>query len=386
MACIKRRLFHMLENSIHRLLIKIKMVDKSLRYGSKKSSYCHVSTLLICGIVAILVPLLLLAFWTEKYNAYGDGLAQEQISSSLGNRKADLLIKMTPQVVTNETLQKGQNPLMEFRLFDSNTNQSFSHVTYYVAIEKDGKILLSNWFHAHDGNLGLRIKPNQQINASNNGTNNMTTKQSKINIQGQQEPLIGSYIGTIDNPAVVMGPIFSDSGLYHFKVRIATVDTDAGVLPADQQRTYDSWFSVGNAIYKQISIDDKELPIKLVSYYDKLNSFSFDNKSGKMQFDMPFDWNISRIKKTGIFVHEEIFVPKLDAFTANKSLSGTVNGIDVSNDIVVDPTQPDKDVIHFMLPKDKIVGIADQVNKQNEEISNEPMKFVLLPGNNTSDG
>ena len=363
------------------------MVDKSLRYGSKKLSHCHVSTLIICGIVAILVQPSLLAFWTEKYDAYGDGLAQEQISSSLGNRKADLLIKMTPPVVTNETLQKGQNPLMEFRLFDSNTNQSFSHVTFYVAIEKDDKILLSNWFHAHDGNLGLRIKPNQQINASNNGSINMTTKQSKIvNIQGQQEPLIGSYIGTIDNPAVVMGPIFSDSGLYHFKVRIATVDTDAGVLPADQQRTYDSWFSVGNAIYKQISIDDKELPIKLVSYYDKLNSFSFDNKSGKMQFDMPFDWNISRIKKTGIFVHEEIFVPKPDSFTANKSLSGTVNGIDVSNDIVVDPTQPDKDVIHFMLPKDKIIGIADQVNKQNEEISDEPMKFVLLPGNNTNDG
>lgn len=66
--------------------------------------------------------------------------------------------------------------------------------------------------------------------------------------------------------------------------------------------------------------------------------------------------------------------------------SGTVNGIDVSKDIVVDPTQPDKDVIHFMLPKDKIVGIADQVNKKNEQISNEPMKFVLLPGNNTNDG
>ena len=39
-----------------------------------------------------------------------------------------------------------------------------------------------------------------------------------------------------------------------------------------------------------------------------------------------------------------------------------------------------------MLPKDKIVGIADQVNKKNEQISNEPMKFVLLPGNNTNDG
>jgi hypothetical protein len=48
------------------------------------------------------------------------------------------------------------------------------------------------------------------------------------------------------------------------------VDSDTGVLPADQQRTYDSWFSIGNAIYQKIYMDGKELPIKLVSYYDIL--------------------------------------------------------------------------------------------------------------------
>ena len=248
-------------------------------HSSRESDHYHVNGLLICCIVAILVQPSLVALWTEKYDAYGDGLAQEQISSSLGNRKADLLIKMTPPVVTNETLQKGQNPLMEFRLSDSNTNQSFSHVTYYITIEKDGKVLLSNWFHAHDGNLGLKIRPNQQNNASSsNSTTNISIKSSKISIQGKQEPLIGSYIGTVKNPAIVIGPVFSNSGLYHFKVRIATVDSDTGVLPADQQRTYDSWFSIGNAIYRRIYMGDKELPIKLVSYYDKLNNFSFDNK------------------------------------------------------------------------------------------------------------
>ena len=37
--------------------------------------------------------------------AYGDGLTQEILSASFGNRKADLLIKMTPPVVTTETIQ-----------------------------------------------------------------------------------------------------------------------------------------------------------------------------------------------------------------------------------------------------------------------------------------
>src|ERR671931_1982013 len=136
---------------------------KGKRLNSQKFALIMCAEIFFVFIV--LSPLLLLPTWLEK-RAYGDGLTQEQISSSLGNRKADLLIKMTPSVVTNETLQKGQNPLMEFRLSDSNTNQSFSHVTYYITIEKNGKVLLSNWFHTHDGNLVLKIRPNPQNNTS----------------------------------------------------------------------------------------------------------------------------------------------------------------------------------------------------------------------------
>ena len=72
---------------------------------------------------------------TAKQSAFADGLTQEQLSASLGNRKADLLIKMNPPVVTTETLSQGQKPTVQFRLFDSNTNQSFNHVTYYIIIE-----------------------------------------------------------------------------------------------------------------------------------------------------------------------------------------------------------------------------------------------------------
>ena len=331
--------------------------------------------LIICAAIffvfTVLSPLLLLPTWLEK-RAYGDGLAQEQISSSLGSRKADLLIKMTPSVITDETLQKGQNPVVEFRLFDSNTNNSFSHVTYYITMEKDGKKLLSNWFHAHNGDLVMEIKPSRNAATT-------TTTNSVVNIAGQQEPLLGSYIGTTNDPVIVTGPIFLNSGLYHFIVRIATVDSDTGVLPADQQRIYESWFSIGNTKHEQIDIDGKNIPIKIVSYYDRLNNFTFDNKSKQMQFDMPFNWDTRRINNTSIFVHEEIYVPKPNAFTANKSLSGTVNGINVSKDIMIDPSQSDKDVIHVMLPKDTIIQLANQVNENGGEASSGLMKFALNP-------
>jgi type II secretory pathway pseudopilin PulG len=80
-------------------------------------------------IISLLAIFALIAI--TKQSAFGDGLTQEQLTASLGNRKADLLIKMNPPVVTTETLQNGQKPIVEFRLFDPTTNQTFNHVTYY---------------------------------------------------------------------------------------------------------------------------------------------------------------------------------------------------------------------------------------------------------------
>jgi glycosyltransferase A (GT-A) superfamily protein (DUF2064 family) len=62
-------------------------------------------------IAATIFPLIAVSVWTKT--AFGDGLTQ-QLTASLGNRKADLLIKMTPPVVTTETLQKGQKPVTKF--------------------------------------------------------------------------------------------------------------------------------------------------------------------------------------------------------------------------------------------------------------------------------
>ena len=301
----------------------------------------------------------------EIKSAFGDGLTQEQLTASMGNRKADLLIKMIPPVVTTETLQKGQKPIVEFRLFDPNTNQSFSHVTYYIIVEKDGKRLLSEWFHAHNGDLGIKMEPD--------------TINKTITVYGEQDPVQYTYIGTPSNPVIASGPIFLEGGLYHFIVKIETIDSDESYLPSDKQPVYDSWLSIGNTENKQINIGGKQIPIKIISYYDKLNNFGFDNKNMQMQFDMPFNWNLSRLNKANIFVHEEVNVPKPNAFTAKGSYIGKVNGIDISKDVMLDNTNPSKDVIHVMMPKNTVIQLADQVNK-NGQASTGLMKFTLQPG------
>ena len=345
------------------------------------SSTSFISVIVITASI-ILSPILIISLGTKP--AFGDGLTQEQMTASLGNRKADLLIKMIPPVVTTETLQKGQKPTVEFRLFDSNTNQSFSHVTYYIVVEdKSGNRLLADMFHDHNGDLKIEINPSNT---------------SKISISGDQEPLLGTWLGTSANPIIVSGPLFLSGGLYHFIVQIETVDSDYTLLPYNQQPIYDSWLSIGNTENKQISIDGKQIPIKVISYYDKLKDFTFDNKNMQMKFDMPFNWNLTRLNKASIFVHEEVNVPKPNAFSANGSSSsssssspppsyiGKVNGIDVSKSVMVDNTQPDKNVIHVMLPKNTILQLANQVNKngqqqqQQQQASNQGlMEFTLQP-------
>ena len=306
--------------------------------------------------------------------AFADGFSQEQISASMGSRKADLLIKTIPTVVTTETLQSSkQKPIIEFRLFDSNSNNSFSHVNYFITIDKNGKVLLSDWFHSHNGDLGIEIVP---VNTS------------QVKLSGEQEPLVGGYIGPLDKPVIAEGPIFVNGGLYHFTVRVGTVDCDTCILPAEQQHLYDSSLSIGSVLNRQVTLSDKQIPVKVISYYDKLKNFSFDNKTMQMQFTMPFNWNIKRINSTNIFVHQEVYVPKSNVFTNNGSFIGKVNGVDISKEIVVDNSNPGRDVIHVMLPKDTVLKVAEEVGRniqqQGKNVTSQLMSFELQPSSRSS--
>jgi hypothetical protein len=323
------------------------------------------SIALIGSIISLSVLLSSSLILFSAKPAFGDGLTQETLSASFGDRKADLLIKMTPPVVTTETIQQqSQKPVIEFRLFDPNTNQTFKHVTYFITMEKGDKKLAADTFHDHNGDLRIEMKP---------------MNRSQITIYGDQDPILNAYTGTPQSPVIAVGPIFLEGGLYHFKVQISTIDFDRTLIPDNQQPTYDGWLSVGNTQKQNIVINGKQIPIKIISYYDKLNDFSFNNKDMQMKLAMPFDWDLKRLNKVKIFVHEEISIPKPSEFTAKASYSGAVNGIDVTKNIVVDSSDPHKDVIHFMLPKNTVMQVADQVNK-NGQASTPLMTFTLQPG------
>jgi hypothetical protein len=343
-------------------MILIKLVDLV-------PTLVDITSISIINIATAFVLFLLVSCSLCILPAYGDGLFQDQISASVGERKVSLFIKMTPPVITTETLKKGQKPTIEFRVFNSNNNGTYYHVTYQIIIQKDKETLLNQWFHHHYGDLKLEIIPRDSA----------ATK-----IYAQKDPILDIYTGTLDTPVLVEGPIFLDGGLYHFKVKIATLDQDTQVLPDNQQTLYQDSLSVGDVENKIISIRDKPIPVNIISYYDKINNFRFDNKSMQIQFDMPFDWDINRLNKTNIFVHQEITIPTSNDFSSNRSYAATVNGIDISKSVMIDNSNPKKDVIHIMLSKNQIIHAADELTK-SRHTNADLIRFVLKPGNNSSD-
>ena len=307
---------------------------------------------------------------------FGDGLFMEELSASTAGRDISLLIKMSPPVVTTETLKGGQTPLIQFRLSDTATNETIKHVTYLIEIEKSGKRLLLDTFHSHTGNLGIQMRPSSV---------------DHITINGDQDPILAAYTGDMEHPVSATGPIFAEGGLYHFIVTIETIDFDTTLLPTDKQPVYEGWLSVGYTMDKDFEINGTAYPVNAISYYDALKDFNYDSMDNKLKFSMPFDWNLDRLKKVNLYVHEEISLPKPSPLAAN-GYQGTINNLDLKpNSLLVDRTNSSKDVVHIMLTKPTVMDIAQKIVENNSNIQNNQSKttemtFTLSPSRNTITG
>lgn len=305
-------------------------------------------------------------------NVYGDGLFMEQLSASLGDRKADLLIKMNPPIMTTETIQKqSQKPTVQFRLFDSATDKNFKEVTYFISIEKDGKTLLSDWFFNPNGNLTIQMQPRNQ---------------NDISVYGQLDPILNAYTSREGSPVVAAGPIFLEGGLYHFIVRIVTVDFSRTIIPDEQQPEFDSWLSIGAAKNANLTVAGEKLPVKVLSYYDEVGNITYDQGSNSINFTMPFNYDLERLNdpKNNVFIHQEIEVPVPSPLSAAGGYLGYANGKDVTSTLMVDGNNQTKDVVHFMMTKPIVLQIANEYVNYTDNKTKGLMTFALIPSKDGS--
>ena len=316
-------------------------------------------------ISKIFVPVfavLLLAQVFAFAPAHGDGLTEEKLPpASFGNRQAALYIKINPPILTKDTVG---DTYLQLRLFDSNTGQTVPHTSYFVETWKDEKLLLRQNFHAHSGDLTLKIKPtNVPVN--------------EVIVYGDQLPELPNTWTAFGDKIDVLAPVLLDSGLYHFKITITGIDFDRNIFAEKDYKSFDSWLSVGDISNHKITHGGKTYDTSVVSYYDRIEDFKFDSTKKAISFSMPFNWDTKRIESQQIFVHQEVRVPKaFKEFTDTTAYEGKVNGVPVvGRMLILDPYSIEgTSILHFLVNKQDILDIAKKITP-----STSTMDFVVSP-------
>ena len=69
-------------------------------------------------------------------NTYGDGFTQENLPpASVGDREASLFIKISPPILTKDTVG---DKFLQLRLFDANDGAIIKHTSFFVTVDKNG--------------------------------------------------------------------------------------------------------------------------------------------------------------------------------------------------------------------------------------------------------
>jgi hypothetical protein len=281
--------------------------------------------------------------------AFADGLTQENLPpASLGDRQGSLFVKISPPIYTTES--KG-NAFMQFRLFDAKTNETVQHVTYDIAVSKGAnptkgeKPLLRDFFHAHNGLLTLKVEPA-------NGS---------LTIYGDRDPFQAAYVADPGGTINIRGPLLQEGGLYKFDIQIFGIDNDRNIFVPDKAPKFETFLSVGDVFnYRNLDFEGQKFNTTLISYYDKIKDFDFNPTASNFSWSMPFDYDVQRLEKNPIFVHEEIKLPK--SLFGSSIFNATVNGKPMSGrTLAIDPfTSPDAIILHYLINKNDVLKIANE--------------------------
>ncbi len=316
--------------------------------------------LFVIQFMAIFITLNILLL-NPIHNALADGLFEENLPpASVGDREASLYTKINPPVLTSDSKK---NAFFELRLFDAKTDETIQHVSYFITVEKDGQLLMRDLFHSHQGSLKLKINP------SNSKT---------VSVFGSTEPFLGGWTSETGD-ITINGPLLLEGGLYHFSIEIFGIDYDRNIFKPENAPRFDSWLSVGD-VYRDDVIDEgKKYNVTVISYYDRIQDFKYNPDESNMSWIMPFNWDLERIQKNNIFVHEEIKLPKtFTKFSEANSFKALVNGNPlIGRSIALDPFTEEKNfIVHLLLNKADIIKIAQKLNNNtNDKI----MTFNLSP-------
>ncbi|HEV2192710.1 MAG TPA: peptidase [Nitrosopumilaceae archaeon] len=311
-------------------------------------------TIFVLSIFSVLLLII-------PHQVYGDGFTMENLPpATVGNKKIQVFIQLTPPIITSNT---NQDKTLFLRIFDANTNETVQKYSLWIEITKGNQLLMRDLFSTNSGTITLKITPTDTI--------------GHWTVQADQDPQLNSWMSQGGGPINVLAPILKEGGLYHIHLELQTINFLNNLFTPDTAPKFDSYLSVGDISNHTIISNNINYNTQIISYYDKINNYNFDQSKMQVSWSMPFDWNTTRFQNLPIFVHEEVHIPKsFKEFTSTPTYVASVNGDPITGRrLIVDPySLGDTVIAHILLNKIDIENLAKTIPTGTNK-----MDFQLAP-------
>ncbi|MDC0605487.1 peptidase [Nitrosopumilus sp.] len=280
-------------------------------------------------------------------SVYGHGLGIDTISSiSIQEKQISVSIEM-PMYFENDQEQ------ITITATDNETDESAKNVTYLIGIFYNDEMILRNYFFTENGVLPIIVTP---------------TDNGDITIIGEQDSLLGAWSGTESNPIEITGPLFNSGGLYTFEIEVRTIDEPTNVI--ENSGVYEADLTIVESVYfPQKDQNNEDVEFSTKSYFDSISNFNYDPEAKEVTFEMPFDWNESKMSHVSV-VHVETHFPKDFAEFLSPSYLGSVNGIKLfkSSVTVDDYTYENDRTVHFVLLQDHLRYLKNEMRALDQPL------------------
>ena len=308
---------------------------------------------MILSLKKLLILSIIFCLLFPASSVYGHGLGIDTISSiNIQEKQISVSVEM-PMYFENDQEQ------ITITATDTETDETAKNVTFLIGIFKNNEMILRNYFFAEDGILPIVVTP---------------TDDKEIIIYGEQDSLLGAWYGTDSDPVEITGPLFNSGGLYTFEIEVRTIDEPTNII--EDSGVYIADLTIVDSVsHSQKDQNNEDVEFSTKSYFDSVSNFSYDSEAKSVTFEMPFDWNESKMSHVSV-VHVETHFPKGFLEFLYPSYIGSVNDIKLfkSSVTVDDYTYDDKRTVHFVLLLDHLRYLKNEMRELDQPL---PDKIVF---------
>ena len=306
-------------------------------------------------LLLILFLIFSCGFLINFNDVYGHGVGSEIFPP------VELDGKLVSVEVSSSTKDDVENDdqQISISLIDFDSKTTLRDVTFLIKSERGEQFLFEKEFKADNGFL--------VFNFISEDTDSII-----VDEKDGGEDFFGSLLGLESRLIDVKGPKLSEGGLYKLDISIITANGYSEKL--EIPLVFNAGISIAQTTtHNFIDPSFGQQNIQVVTYYDEISNFQYEPEPKQISFSMPFEWTPSNIEQTSV-VHQEIIIPKEFGALLLSGFSMSVNGIELSDDIVnVDDFFTEGRVVHFIIYQKELLNIFENSSNQNG------MNFVIKP-------